>query len=62
MVVNEAFVKRFFGGANPLGRHMMFGASNHRLPDREIVGVVRDLKHQDLREKPKPAVFSTYTQ
>jgi predicted permease len=61
VVVNEAFVRRYFGDANPLGRHMMFGASNTRLPDREIVGVVRDFKHGSLRETPKPAVYSTYT-
>jgi predicted permease len=61
VVVNEAFVKRFFGDRNPLGQHMMFGASNKRLPDREIVGVVRDLKHNSLREKPDPAVFYPYT-
>jgi predicted permease len=61
VVVNEAFVRRFFGDRNPLGRHMMFGASNTRLPDLEIVGVVSDFKHNSLRETPKPAVFSTYT-
>jgi len=61
VVVNEAFVRRYFGERNPLGRHMMFGASNRQLPDREIVGVVRDFKHGSLRETPKPAVFSTYT-
>ncbi len=61
VVVNEAFVRRFFGDANPLGRHMMWGASNKRLPDMEIVGVVRDFKHNSLREAPKPAVYSTYT-
>jgi predicted permease len=61
VVVNEAFVRRYFGDHNPLGRHMMFGASNTRVPDLEIVGVVRDFKHQSLRETPKPAVFSAYT-
>jgi len=61
VVVNEAFVRRFFGDRDPLGRHMMFGASNHPKLDREIVGVVRDLKHNSLREKPQPAVFSAYT-
>ncbi len=61
VVVNEAFVRRYFGDRNPLGRHMMFGASNRELPDREIVGVVRDFKHNSLRETPKPAVYSTYT-
>ena len=61
VVVNEAFVKRFFGDRNPLGFHMMYGASNKRLPDRAIVGVVRDFKHNDLREKAKPSVYSAYT-
>jgi predicted permease len=61
VVVNEAFVRRYFGDRNPLGRHMMFGASDRQLPDRQIVGVVRNFKHDSLRETPKPAVFSTYT-
>jgi predicted permease len=61
VVVNEAFVKRFFGARNPLGVRMMFGASNKRLPDMEIVGVVRDLKHRSLRDVAKPSVYSAYT-
>jgi predicted permease len=61
VVVNEAFVRRYFGEHNPLGRHMMFGASNTRVPDLEILGVVRDFKHKSLRETPQPAVFSAYT-
>ncbi len=61
VVVNEAFVKRFFGARNPLGVRMMFGASNKRLPDMEIVGVVRDLKHRSLRDAPQPSVYSAYT-
>ena len=61
VVVNEAFVRRFFGQRDPLGRHMMFGASNERTPDREIVGVVRDFKHGGLRETPVPAVYFPYT-
>src|ERR1700691_4049175 len=35
VVVNEAFVRRFFGQRDPLGRRMMFGASNRRTPDHE---------------------------
>jgi predicted permease len=61
VVVNEAFVRRFFGDRDPLGRRMMFGASDRQQPDREIVGVVHDFKHNSLREAPKPAVYSTYT-
>ncbi len=61
VVVNEAFVKRFFGGRDPLGSHMMFGAGNQRLPDMEIIGVVRDFKHKSLRDQPGPSVYSPYT-
>ncbi|HUO31782.1 MAG TPA: ABC transporter permease [Bryobacteraceae bacterium] len=61
VVVNEAFVRRYFGDRNPLGRHMMYGASNQRLPDIEIIGVVRDFKHNSLREVTVPSVYSTYT-
>jgi predicted permease len=61
VVVNEAFVKRFFGVRNPLGRRMMFGASDTKLPDREIVGVVHDFVHNSLREAATPAVFVPYT-
>jgi predicted permease len=61
VVVNEVFVRRFFGQRNPLGRHMMFGASNKRTPDLEIVGVVRNFKHSSLREAPDPAVYYPYT-
>jgi predicted permease len=61
VIVNEAFVRSFFGQRDPLGRHMMFGASNQRTPDLEIVGVVRNSKHASLRETPGPAVYYPYT-
>jgi len=61
VVVNEEFVRRFFGQRDALGRRMMFGASNQRTPDREIVGIVRNSKHNDLRETPRPSVYYPYT-
>jgi predicted permease len=61
VVVNEEFARRFFGQRDPLGSRMMFGASNQRKPDREIVGVVRNFKHGSLREAPGPAVYYPYT-
>jgi len=61
VVVNEEFVRRFFGQGDPLGRHMMFGASNRRTPDLEIVGVVRNFKHGSMRETPGPSVYYPYT-
>ena len=49
-VVNESFVRRFFGTQTALGRHVTSVNVTY-----EIVGVVKDAKYQDLRT----AVIST---
>ncbi len=59
ILVNEAFVKRYYSGTNPLGRHVAIGSGT---PDREIIGVVRNLKHAGLRDEPKATVFYPYEQ
>jgi len=61
VVVNEEFVRHFFGSRNPLGRHMTFGAGNKIKLDREIVGVVRNFKHDSMRDTPVPAVYVPYS-
>jgi len=60
VVVNQAFVKRYFGSANPIGRRMTFGGGNVKL-DHEIVGVVAD-SHKDVRKVPVETVYLLYTQ
>ena len=47
VVVNEALAKYFFGNENPLGRRIQRGSGG----PMEIVGVVRNGKTADLREK-----------
>jgi predicted permease len=59
-VVNETFVKYFFPGKDPLGRHL--GAGKGEDKDIEIVGIVRDWKSASLREKPTRFVYEPYTQ
>ena len=54
-VVNEAFVRKFLAGQNPLGRHIGMGGPDKK-PDTEIVGVVKDARYSDARE-PVPPVF-----
>src|SRR5262249_36874820 len=39
-IVNEAFVKRYLGGHNPLGVYVGLGSGTDVNPDIEIVGVV----------------------
>jgi len=59
-VINESMAKYFFGGGNPLGRKVGFGRD--RVPDREIVGVVKDGKHGDLREGNFRFLYVPYAQ
>jgi hypothetical protein len=40
VIVNEAFLKRYFGGRNPLGAHVAMGSGPDAKPDTEISGVV----------------------
>jgi predicted permease len=51
-VVNQAFVKRYFGGREPVGR-------TFRLDGRDVtvVGVARDAKFARLDEAPEPFMF-----
>jgi predicted permease len=60
-IVNEEFAKHFFKSDSPLGRHLAFGAGDVKL-DIEIVGVVRNSKHSDLRKSVQRTVHTPYMQ
>jgi predicted permease len=53
-VVNETLVRRFFGGADPVGRVVWVGG---RLSKVTIVGVVGDVRHQGLAARPEPELY-----
>ena len=53
-VVNETFARYYFGEEDPLRQR--FGFSAERRDEFEIVGVVKDAKHNSLRE-PTPRVY-----
>jgi len=56
-VVNEAFVKRFFpNGEDPLGRHFGLDDANS-VHDLEIVGVVQDVKYNNVRNPTRAMYF-----
>lgn len=61
VVVNEAFVKKYFGGTNPVGRRLMFGGGNHPVLDRQIVGVVAD-NRKEVRERAAGMIYYPYAQ
>jgi len=55
VVVNEAFVRRHFGGPEALGKRLSLNGA--RGPWRAVVGVVSDSKYQTLGEPPTPFVY-----
>ncbi len=50
-IVNQKFVKRYFGTADPLGRHIGMGIDPGTKTDIEIVGVVGDTKYESMRDE-----------
>ncbi|PYY08179.1 MAG: ABC transporter permease [Acidobacteria bacterium] len=61
-VVNETFARRYFGRPqDALGHYFCAGAGDVK-PNIEIVGVVKDAKHNGVRENIRRAVFTPYLQ
>ena len=57
-VVNQAFVKQFFGSENPIGKH--FGPDKRKYAGMwEIVGVTADMRYltYGLKDPPQPMYF-----
>jgi putative ABC transport system permease protein len=56
-VVSESFVKRYWPDEQPIGRHFTFG-----LHDREVAGVVSDIRVRGLERTSEPQVYLPYKQ
>jgi putative ABC transport system permease protein len=62
-VVNLTFAKRFYGSAqNAIGRLLGSGQSDHEKYDITIVGVVGDVKHQNMHDSPRGTIYQPYLQ
>jgi putative ABC transport system permease protein len=57
-IVNEAFARVVFGGANPLGRSFRTeGPAGRPDPIYQVIGVVRNTKYYELREDFLPIAY-----
>ena len=60
MIVSETFAKRMFGAENPIGKRAM--SSRDEKVEREIVGVVRDVKYFGAADSSRALVWVPYAQ
>jgi predicted permease len=64
-VVNEAFIRKYMDGQNPIGRILYLGNSERpRLgaPPIQIVGVAKDAHYSSVRADPPPTAYLPYAQ
>jgi predicted permease len=61
-IINQSLARYFFGDENPMGRLIAPWDGRTRAPDCEIVGIVDDAAHFDLKEPPKRVVYVPYDQ
>ena len=60
VIVNEAFVRQFLAGEEPLGKRLQIGGSDHR--QAKVVGVARDVRHENLAVAPGPEMYVPFSQ
>ena len=60
VVINQAAAKKYFANENPVGQRM--GSNLENASQLEIVGVVRDVKYDSVRDAAPPTMFVPYMQ
>ena len=59
-IVNQAFVRRYLAGVDPLGLHIGEGSGPDVKPEIVVVGVVADFSYRDLREDSEQVFFPIF--
>jgi predicted permease len=58
IIINQTAAKLFFAGQNPIGQHLI----REDKKDLEIIGVVGDVKYEDMRSVAPPGAYVPITQ
>jgi predicted permease len=58
VIVNRAFVRRFFPNVDPIGQKFGIGTEKIVPGDYEIIGVAGDAKYRSLREVVPPTIYN----
>jgi len=62
VIVNRAFVKKYFANVDPIGRRVRLGGAKSTAPWSTIVGVVGDVFSGNQEEPLPPALFQPFAQ
>ncbi len=64
VIINETLARKHFPNQNPLGRRInpSFAVDERGVLWREIIGVVRDVRHASLSEEAGEEVYATHSQ
>jgi predicted permease len=57
VILNEASASFYFGKSSPIGKQVRFAKQPPNTPAYEVIGVVRNAKHINLREEPSRFVY-----
>jgi predicted permease len=60
-ILNETMANLYFPNGRALGKRMKFGSGSDPL-NIQVIGVVRDSHHSNVREKPRPFLYVPYRQ
>ena len=60
ILINETFARRFLPGQQPIGQRIDFGAGESKA--WAVVGVVADVKNDDIEEQADPILYLPYSQ
>jgi len=60
ILVNEAFAKKYLAGQQPIGQRINLGSDDKET--HEIIGVVADVKNDDVEETADPTSYLPYSQ
>ena len=60
VVINDAAARKYFPGENPIGRR--FGSSIEDSGQQAIVGVLRDVKYNSVRDTAPPTMYVPFRQ
>jgi putative ABC transport system permease protein len=61
-VVSASLARRYFGGENPLGKHIKIGKDGSDYPWMTVVGVVNDLHYSWVNKEDVPTIYRSFRQ